>query len=79
MIRVKLVEKGLPVSEEDQIRSQSNLKRSLELTARSEEESCKKIKTEDVIDAEIQLQVDKGGNKERIVEETEEMGGGELE
>ena len=54
MSRVKLVEKGLPVSEEDQIRSQATFKRSLEISAGFS--GSKKIKTEDVIDAEIQLQ-----------------------
>jgi len=51
--RVKLVEKALPVTDEDQIKSQGNLKRSLEISAGL---SNKKIKTEEVIDAEIELQ-----------------------
>jgi hypothetical protein len=33
LFRVKLVEKALPASEEDQIRSQDSLKRSLEISA----------------------------------------------
>jgi len=60
--RVKLVEKALPVSDADQIRSQANMKRSLELSAgifnggKQEEGPNKRIKTENVIDAEIELQ-----------------------
>ena len=45
--RVKLVEKGLPVSEEDQIKGQSSLKRSLEISAGWVGD--KRIRTEEVI------------------------------
>ena len=50
--RVKLVEKGLPVSEEDQIKAQFSLKRSLEISAgwKQEGDSSKKLRTDEIID-----------------------------
>ena len=51
--RVKLVEKGLPVSEEDQIRAQSSLKRSLEISAGWVAD--KKLRADDVIDVKADI------------------------
>ena len=50
--RVKLVEKGLPVSEEEQIKAQFSLKRSLEISAgwKQEGDSSKKLRTDEIID-----------------------------
>ena len=51
--RVKLVEKGLPVSEEEQIRGQIALKRSLEISAGRTAD--KKLRTEEVIDVRADI------------------------
>ena len=50
--RVKLVEKGLPLSEEEQIKAQFPLKRSLEISVgwKQEGDSFKKLRTDEIID-----------------------------
>ena len=54
MYRVKLVEKALPKSEEDQIRSQDNLKRSVEMSSGIIiPQFNKKLKTEDIIEPDV--------------------------
>eukprot|EP00092_Neocalanus_flemingeri_P007103 GFUD01007673.1.p1 GENE.GFUD01007673.1~~GFUD01007673.1.p1 ORF type:complete len:1388 (+),score=342.68 GFUD01007673.1:44-4207(+) len=54
--RVKLVEKGLPVSEADQIRGQYSLKRSLEISAGlCDGDSTKKMRTDDIIDMKAEI------------------------
>ena len=51
--RVKLVEKGLPLSEEEQIKAQLPLKRSLEISVgwKQEGDSSKKLRTDEIIES----------------------------
>ena len=70
--RVKLVEKGLPVSEEEQIRAQSSLKRSLEISAGWVAD--KKLRAEDVIDVKADINTmsdysDIADNQDFVLEE----------
>jgi len=53
--RVKLVEKGLPLSEADQIKGQYSLKRSLEISAGIFDDSSKKMRTDDIIDVKAEI------------------------
>ena len=54
--RVKLVEKGLPFSEAEQIKGQYSLKRSLEISAGIfDGEASKKMRTDDVIDMKVEI------------------------
>jgi len=59
--RVKLVEKALPVSEEDQIRSQVKLKRSVEMSSGIlSQQLSKKFKMEDIVYPEVMQDMETG-------------------
>ena len=53
--RVKLVEKGLPPNDADQIKGQYSLKRSLEISAGMLDESSKKMRSDDIIDVKAEI------------------------
>ena len=53
--RVKLVEKGLPISEAEQIKGQYSLKRSLEISAGMYDDTSKKMRTDDIIDVKAEI------------------------
>ena len=57
--RVKLVEKGLPGNDEDQIKAQFSLKRSLEISVgwKQEGDNSKKLRTDEIIDVRAGMNV----------------------